>query len=127
MVEILAAAAVGLLVLTAAIHSLLGEKRLITPLMRERTGVLVSAQARFLLRLTWHLTSVLWLALAVILLAAVWRPETVVRVALAATGGLFLICGLVDAVATRFRHIGWPFLTAIGVLALTALAMLPAA
>ncbi len=127
MVEILVAVAVGLLVLTAAIHSLLGERRLITPLMRERTGVLASAQARFLLRLTWHLASVLWLALAVILLAAVWRPETVVRVALAATGGLFLVSGLVDAVATRFRHIGWPFLTAIGVLTLTALAMLPAA
>ncbi len=125
MVEILVAGAVGLLVLTAAIHSLLGELRLITPLMRERTGVLASAQYRFLLRLTWHLASVLWLALAVILLAAVWRPETVARVALAVTGGLFLVCGLVDAVATRFRHIGWPFLTAIGVLTLTALAMLP--
>ena len=127
MVEILVAAAVGLLILTAAIHSLLGEMRLITPLMRERTGVLASAQYRFLLRLTWHLVSVLWLALAVILLAAVWRPETVVRVALAVTGGLFLVCGLVDAVATRFRHIGWPFLTAFGVLALGALAALPAA
>ena len=127
MVQILVAGAVGLLVLTAAIHSLLGEMRLITPLMRERTGVLASGQFRFLLRLTWHLASVLWLALAVILLAAVWRPETVVRVALAVTGGLFLVCGLVDAVATRFRHIGWPFLTAIGVLTLTALAMLPAA
>ena len=126
MAEALVAVAVGLLVLTAAIHSLLGERRLITPLMRERKGVLASAQARFLLRLTWHLVSILWLALAVILAAAVWRPETVTRVALAATGGLFLVSGLVDAVATRFRHIGWPFLTAIGVLALAALAGLPA-
>lgn len=126
MVEILVAAAAGLLVLTAAIHSLLGETRLIAPLMQRRTGVLASAQARFLLRMTWHLASALWLALAVILLAAVWRPDAVARVALGVTGGLFLVCGLVDAVATRLRHIGWPFLTAIGVLALTALAILPA-
>lgn len=127
MVETLAAVAAGLLVLTATIHSLLGEVRLITPLMRERTGVLASAQYRFLLRLTWHLGSALSLALAVILLAAVWRPEIVLRVVLAATGGVFLVTGLIDAVATRFRHIGWPFLTAIGVVALIALARLPAA
>ena len=124
MVEILVASAVGLIVLAAAAHSLLGEKRLITPLMRERSGVLASAQYRFLLRLSWHFVSVLFLALAVILLAAVWRPETVARVTLAATGGLFLLGGLINAVATRFRHIGWPFLTGIGVLALMALARL---
>ena len=87
MVETLAAVAAGLLVLTAAIHSLLGERRLIGPLMRERTGVLASAQSRFLVRFTWHLGSALSLALAAILLAAVWRPETVLRVILAATGG----------------------------------------
>jgi hypothetical protein len=126
MVETLAAVAVGLLVLTAAIHSLLGEMRLITPLMRERTGVLASAQYRFLLRLTWHLGSALSLALAATLLTAVWRPETVLRVVLAATGTVFLFAGLIDAVGTRFRHIGWPFLTAIGVVALIALAGLPA-
>ncbi|TPW00857.1 MAG: hypothetical protein FD125_2912 [bacterium] len=125
MIETLVPVAVGLLVLTAAIHSLLGERRLITPLMRERTGVLASDQYRLLLRLTWHLGSALSLALAAVLLAAVWRPEAVLRIALTATGTVFLLAGLIDAVGTRLRHIGWPFLTAIGVIAFVALAGLP--
>jgi hypothetical protein len=126
MVAMLVALVAGLLVLTGAIHSGLGEKRLITPLLQARPGILASAQARFLLRLTWHGFSVLMGVLALILLALIWRPETVLQTALGATGAVFLISGLVDVVVTRGRHIGWPFLTAIGVLALAALALLRA-
>lgn len=124
MVAILVAVVAGLLVLTGAVHSLLGEARLIAPLLLARQGILASAQARFLLRLTWHGFSVLMGMLALILLALVWRPEAVLQLALGATGGVFLVSGLVDVIATRGRHIGWPLLTAIGVLALAALAVL---
>ena len=123
MVAPLIAVIAGLMVLTGAIHSLLGEARLIAPLLRSRQGVLASDQARFLLRLTWHGFSALLLILALILPALVWWPDAVFQVALGAVGATFLIFGLVDIVATRGRHIGWPFLTAIGVLALTALAV----
>lgn len=114
----------ALLVVTGAVHSLLGEQRLITPLLRERQGVLAAGRARFLLRLTWHGFSVLAAILALILLTAIERPEALARVALAVTGAVFLVFGLVDGVATRGRHIGWPFLTAIGVVALAAAAVL---
>ncbi len=126
MVATLVAIVAGLLVLTGTIHSLLGEKRLITPLLQARSGILASAQARFLLRLTWHGFSVLMGVLALVLLTLIWRPEAVLQTTLGATGAVFLISGLVDVVVTRGRHIGWPFLTAIGVLALAALAFLRA-
>lgn len=126
MVVALIAVIAGLLVLTGIVHSLLGEWRLITPLLRARRGILASDQARFLLRLTWHGFSVLMVLLALILLAMVWRPEAVLQVTLGATGAAFLTFGLVDVVATRGRHIGWPLLTAIGAVALIALVVLRA-
>lgn len=129
MVATLVGVVAALLVVTGAVHSLLGEQRLIMPLLRQRQGILDSAQARFLLRLTWHGFSILAVILALVLLTAVWRPEAVARVTLAMTGVVFLVFGLVDVVATRGRHIGWPFLTAIGVVALAAgsvLALVPA-
>jgi hypothetical protein len=110
-----------LLVVTAFAHSVLGERRLIGPLLARREGVLASGLARVILRFAWHLTSLTWAVLALILVQLVRDPATARFWAAAGTGVAFTSIGLYDAVATRGRHVGWPFLTAIGIAALLSL------
>ena len=65
-----------LLVITAFVHSVLGERRLIGPLLARREGVLASDLARFVLRFVWHLVSVNWAILALILVQLARDPAT---------------------------------------------------
>ena len=110
-----------LLLVTAIAHSVLGERRLIGPLLARREGILASDLARFILRFAWHLTSVTWAILALILAQLVRDPATARFWAAAGTGLAFTGIGLFDAVSSRGRHVGWPLLTAIGVAALLSL------
>jgi hypothetical protein len=113
--------AAGLLVVTALVHSVLGERRLIGPLLSRRDGILASELARFVLRFAWHLTSITWLVLALILVQLVCDPARARFWAVAATGVAFTGVGLLDAVASRGRHLGWPLLTGIGFAAVLSL------
>lgn len=99
--------------LTALLHSIVGERRLIGPLLDLNAGVMRVPLARQVLRFAWHLTSVLMIACA---FAVAW-PGTP-REVIVAVGVAWLGCGLFDAVYTRGKHLGWPFLAAAGVLAL---------
>lgn len=110
-----------LLMVTAAAHSVLGERKLIGPLVARRDGILASDFARFILRFAWHITSLTWLVLGLILVHLVVNPATARVWALAETGVAFTAVGLFDAVATRGRHVGWALLTGIGIAALLSL------
>jgi hypothetical protein len=110
-----------LLVITAFAHSVLGERRLLGPLLRRREGILASNLARVVLRFAWHLTSVTWAVLALILVQLVRDPATARFWAAAGTGVAFTGAGLFDAIATRGRHVGWPLLAGIGIAALLSL------
>jgi hypothetical protein len=110
-----------LLAVTASAHSVLGEQRLIGPLLARREGVLASDLARVVIRFAWHLTSVTWAILALILVQLVRDPATARLWAAAGTGVAFTGLGLFDAVATRGRHVGWPLLAGIGIAALLSL------
>ena len=114
--------AAALLILTGIVHSLLGESRLIAPLLSRREGILASELARFLLRFAWHMTSVTWVVLALILIQLVHDPVAARWWAAASTGAVFTAAGLFDLIYTRGRHVGWPLLTGIGIAALLALA-----
>jgi len=114
--------AAALLLFTAVVHSLLGERRLIGPLLSRREGILASELARVLIRLAWHLTSATWAVLAVILIQLAHDPIGARRWAAASTGVAFTCAGVLDIVYSRRRHVGWPLLTAIGVAALLSLA-----
>lgn len=107
-----------LLMVTAVVHSVLGERRLIGPLVECRDGILARDLARFVLRFAWHLTSVTWLVLGLILVQLVHNPVKARLWAASATGVAFIGVGLFDAVASRGRHIGWPLLAGIGIAAL---------
>jgi hypothetical protein len=113
--------AAGLLcIVTAVVHSLIGEARLIGPLLRGRQGVMARPLSRQVVRFAWHWTSALWLLVAAVLLAAA-LGQPVERWLLACIGAAHVVMGLFDAVITRGKHIGWPLITLIGGLTLLAL------
>ncbi len=104
----------AIMLLTAAVHSVLGERRLIGPILDMNSGVVAKPLGRNVLRFAWHVTSLLMILSALTLL---W-PGTD-RTLIAIIGGAWLAAGMVDAVMTRGRHIGWPALAAAGLFALT--------
>ncbi len=119
MEHILLAAASLLCVISAFIHSYVGEKKLIAPVISSKHGVLTDPLARQVMRFAWHWTSLLWVSVAAYLAFAA-QGQIVHRPLLLGIGFIHLITGLVDGVFTRGKHIGWPPITLIGVLVLAA-------
>lgn len=101
------------MVVTAATHSILGERRLIGPMLSERSGVLRHQFARTIIRYAWHVTSVLMIASAITIL---WpgTPRALVQI----IGAIWLALGLTSLVASRGKHVGWPVLSLAGIAAL---------
>lgn len=114
-------AAALLLVTTMGVHSVIGERRLVRPLLEQRQGVIQHPLARFIVPFAWHLTSGIGLVVAAILFAWAWAPDQARTVGLAMTGIVFTVSGLIDAVGSRAKHIGWAPLTLVGLGALSAL------
>lgn len=100
----------GFMVVTAAIHSYGGEKRLISPLLTINQGILAVPFSRRILRSAWHLTSIFMLLTAAVM---VW-PQTALSLK-AMTAGFWLVLGLFSLLSSRGKHIGWPTLTLAGV------------
>lgn len=116
----LAFIAAGLMcVVTAAIHSVLGETRLIGPTINSQARIMREPLARQVLRFAWHWTSVLWLICAGVLVSAGTGSFVDQRVLLAIATA-HILGGLADAALTRGKHIGWPFILSIGALTLLA-------
>ena len=112
----------GLLILvTMCVHSLLGQRRLIQPLLDQGTGVMQRPLARFVVPFAWHLTSFIGLIVAAILLAWAWAPGSSRPIGLATAGAVFTIAGVWDAIGSRGEHVGWLPLTLIGLACLGAL------
>ena len=103
-----------LLVMTMCVHSAMGQRRLVRPLLDQREGVMKHPLARFIVPFAWHLTSGIGLVAAAILLAWAWAPDQAQTIGLAATGIVFTAAGLIDCVGSRAKHIGWAPLTLIG-------------
>lgn len=101
------------MVTTAGVHSVLGYRRLIVPVLNSQAGPLADPLSRRIIRFAWHATSVLMLISA----AAVAWPGTPDAL-LIVIGGGWLATGLVNAAYTRGRHIAWPALSGAGIFAL---------
>jgi hypothetical protein len=110
-----------LLVMTMCVHSVMGQRRLVRPLLDQGEGVMKHPLARFIVPFAWHLTSGIGLVVAAILFAWAWVPDQARTIGLAATGTVFTASGLIDAVGSKGRHIGWAPLTLIGLSAFAAL------
>ena len=100
------------MILTAIAHSLVGEKRLIGPLLAMKLDILSGYRAN-LVRFAWHFTSLLMIITAM-LIAWPGTPNPLIKI----TGAMWLSAGVIDALLTRGTHIGWPLLSAAGLLAL---------
>jgi hypothetical protein len=98
--------------LTAIAHSIVGEKRLIGPLLALKIDLLSGYRAN-LVRFAWHFTSLLMIVTA---LLVAWPGTPVLLITI--TGAMWLVAGVGDAILTRGKHIGWPLLSAAGLLAL---------
>lgn len=110
-------ASAALMLTTALTHSILGEVRLIGPLLRGRYGVMANDFARTITRAAWHITAVLMAGSAITI---VWPgvPVELIR----AIGAMWLALGIIDLVWTRGKHVGWPMLSAAGLFALVGAA-----
>jgi hypothetical protein len=117
-------AAATLVTITAGAHSILGERRLIGPILstyQSEPGVLQNELARRILRYAWHATSLSWIAEATILIIAATLTPPQGRLIVLVIGISFLIMALTSIIISRGRHIGWPLLPASGIVALGAL------
>lgn len=101
----------------AAVHGILGERRLVQPLMTLEEGVMGVDLARRVFRLAWHALTLLMLVSA----ASVAWPGTP-RGLILLIGAAWTGTGLCDAIYTRGRHLAWPFLAIAGLLALAGAA-----
>ena len=103
------------------VHSWLGERRIIGPLLslEMRTGILHSIFVRNVLRFAWHLTSLAWWGFAAILAAMATMPiNDAARMVLWIVALIFIATGLTTLVTSRGRHLAWPVFMAIGGLSL---------
>ena len=111
----------------ALTHSILGERRLIGPILGEAApgaAVLKSRLARKILRLAWHVTSLSWIAqAAVFVIVAALPADAQGRPIVVAIAASFIVMAAVSLVVSRGRHVGWPALAAVGVAALAAVSL----
>lgn len=112
-----------LTVAVSIVHSWIGERRLIGPLLaiEPRVGVLKSAFLRQVLRHAWHITSLAWTGMAVVLAALAVAPQGEAgRIAIIGIGVTFLLHGVAILALSRARHIACPAFLVIGALCLFA-------
>lgn len=99
------------------VHSWLGERRLIGPLLspERRHGILASsAFARQVLRFAWHLTTIAWWGFAFILVVLAASPlDPQGRHVLTVVAATFLVTGIVILAVSGGRHLAWPVFLAI--------------
>ena len=101
------------MILTAVIHSVAGEKRLIGPLLKSDATKMLGPQLSGIMRGAWHLTS-LFMALFGVVVVWPGMPQG----ALIAIGAVWLAIGVAILIRSRGRHPGWPTLSAGGGLAI---------
>jgi len=105
-------------VLTLFVHSYLGERRLIGPILAIDAPITQKPLARAVVRFAWHFMSALGLVVALLLWRSGSRPDAADEFLVAFAGGVLLTAGIVDAVWSRFKHIGWPMIVLAGALTL---------
>jgi len=103
--------AAALTFLVGAVHSWLGERKLIGPLLAPegRQGLLARGWARRVLRFAWHLTTVAWWGSAATFVALARGPLGAQgRLTLEVASVTYLVTGLIVLVTSRGRHLAWP-------------------
>lgn len=101
-----------LLVLVGAMHSFLGGRRLVAPLLRRSDfPVILGSQrnGRLTLWFGWHALTLFWWSQAAILFAMSMDERLTATAVLASIAVACAIVGLAAVFATRGRHLSWVF------------------
>jgi hypothetical protein len=116
------AAAGVLAILIGAAHSILGERYIISRLLRRKDLPHLFGSdlfTRHTLRFAWHLTTVAWCGFALMLLQAARGPSSLsAHEILQITAATFAASAVVALVGSRGRHLSWMVFIAIAILAL---------
>ena len=108
-----------LLVIVALIHSILGEKLIIGPVLKQPLPHIFGNDflTKRTLRFAWHLTTVVWLGIACILIYFSRQPVTATEViVLKIIAAVFILSCLITLMASKGRHFAWWAFLAIGIL-----------
>jgi|SRR3954447_7797554 hypothetical protein len=102
----------------AIVHSVLGEQRIVQPLLRSDAFAQYRSREWFVRRtfqLAWHLTSLLMVGFGALLIYySKAQPDVTV---LEIISGVFILSAVLTAGATKGKHLAWPLFLAVGVLA----------
>ena len=113
--SLLAAATLTLVI--GGVHSWLGERRLLGPLLApaQRAGMLARSEfARQVLRFAWHLTTLAWWGIAAMLVAlGLGELNGGGRLVLGIIALTFALTGATILVTSRGRHLAWPVFFAV--------------
>jgi hypothetical protein len=104
----------ALIAATAAVHSSLGERRVLSR-VRSTDDAVLAPRLRRMLSFTWHLASV-YMLLTAATVAWPGSPRPLVRL----IGATYLVLGIIALWKSRGRHVSGPLFTGAGVLALVA-------
>lgn len=108
--------AAALTVIVGMAHSILGERRLIRPLLQLPNLPHLPGQIDFTratIRFAWHITTIAWWGFAGVMAAMYFSPESVNPPFLWVSCAVFACSGLIALAATRAAHKAWQFFFAI--------------
>lgn len=116
-------AAAILLFLVGLMHSVLGEKNLIRPLLaREDFPVILGSvrNAKLTLWFGWHALTLFWWAQAIVLIVMARHPGAAVETTLLTWALACGIMGMLALVVSKGRHLSWIFFLPLAGLMLAA-------
>jgi len=105
-------------VLVGLLHSILGEKYIITPLQhRENLPRIFGSDllTKHTLRFAWHLTTVAWFSLASFMLMLAFQKTISVHFTVSVLFATFAVSFLISLTISRGKHFSWVLLLAISV------------
>ncbi|NOX93602.1 MAG: hypothetical protein GXP04_00470 [Alphaproteobacteria bacterium] len=99
-----------LTIVVSLMHSILGGRRLIAPILRmDNLPIILGSvtNTKLTLRIGWHMTSLLWWGIAAILAIMHYRPESVAQAFLWMVCVVFGISGAAALILSRGAHKSW--------------------
>ncbi len=97
-------------------HAVLGEQRLVRPLIAARGWAQSEPLISTVIRLAWHWTTALILFTAYVMYVAATEPASISSSLVMALGLIYLGAALIDLILSKARHDAWPPMALIGFL-----------
>ncbi len=108
-----------LTIAVSLMHSIIGERRLITPLLNmEGLPIILGSlkNTKLTLRTAWHITSLLWWGIAAQMVYLHFMPESLGTVFLWIVTMVFGISGMAALICSKGAHLSWVFFIPISLI-----------